>query len=220
MQKRSEPYQILCFGDSNTWGLDAQNDRRFPKNIRWTGILADQLGNQAHIWENGVGGRTTVFDDPSCPERCSINYLSDALRSTIPLDLVIFNLGLNDTKAHLNTTPQAISAGMEQLIRCVIDPALYVHGASIPEILICSPVILWKDIEQRCPMGGFDTQSVLDVTALSDLYQHLAEKHHCAFLDSAEFASPGSFDGIHLDADGHRALGIAVAKKVCNLLNL
>ena len=220
MQKRSEPYQILCFGDSNTWGLDAQNDRRFPKDIRWTGVLADQLGRQAHIWENGVGGRTTVFDDPSCPERCSKNYLSDALRSTIPLDLVILNLGLNDTKTHLHTTPQAISDGMEQLIRYVMDPALYVHGASIPQILLCSPVILLEDVQERCPAGGFDSQSVQDVTALSNLYRLLSEKYHCAFLDSAEFASPSSYDGIHLDAAGHRALGHAIAKEVCNLLNL
>ena len=30
---------ILCFGDSNTWGYDPATQTRFPNNIRWTGVL-------------------------------------------------------------------------------------------------------------------------------------------------------------------------------------
>ncbi|MBR4079302.1 MAG: G-D-S-L family lipolytic protein [Christensenellaceae bacterium] len=214
MLERSEQYNILCFGDSNTWGFDAQNDRRFPRKIRWTGVLAKELGKTAYIWENGVGGRTTVFDDPVCPERCSINYLSDSLRSTMPLDLVVLNLGLNDTKVHLNTTPLAIASGIELLIQKIQDPSLYVHGASIPKILLCSPIILRDDVAERCPLGGFDAQSVKKCSMLQSYYADIAKKYGCYFLNSAEYAIPGDYDGIHLDENGHKSLGTAVANLI------
>ena len=30
--------KILCYGDSNTWGLIPGTQNRFPQNVRWTGI--------------------------------------------------------------------------------------------------------------------------------------------------------------------------------------
>ena len=38
--------RILCFGDSNTWGLNPLNASRHPK--RWTRVLAE-LGNDAGV---------------------------------------------------------------------------------------------------------------------------------------------------------------------------
>lgn len=29
--------QILCFGDSNTWGYDGESGERLPFKVRWTG---------------------------------------------------------------------------------------------------------------------------------------------------------------------------------------
>ena len=35
---------IICYGDSNTFGYDSRmgTEGRFPKEIRWTGILDDR----------------------------------------------------------------------------------------------------------------------------------------------------------------------------------
>lgn len=30
---------ILCFGDSNTWGFNAETKERFAADVRWTGVL-------------------------------------------------------------------------------------------------------------------------------------------------------------------------------------
>ena len=38
--------QILCFGDSNTWGLDGETGKRFPWEERWTGILQEKLADR------------------------------------------------------------------------------------------------------------------------------------------------------------------------------
>lgn len=36
--------QILCFGDSNTYGLIPKEDGRYPWETRWTSILNEKLG--------------------------------------------------------------------------------------------------------------------------------------------------------------------------------
>ena len=38
--------QVLCFGDSNTWGYNPENGERFPWGIRWTSILQQKLANK------------------------------------------------------------------------------------------------------------------------------------------------------------------------------
>ena len=35
--------EILCFGDSNTYGLIPGTKERYKENIRWTGILQQKL---------------------------------------------------------------------------------------------------------------------------------------------------------------------------------
>ena len=57
--------QILCFGDSNTWGLDGETGKRFLWEERWTGILQEKLADRdIRIVEEGLCGRTTIFEDP------------------------------------------------------------------------------------------------------------------------------------------------------------
>ena len=55
---------VLCFGDSNTWGYEPGAGARYPRAVRWTGVLAAELGASWHVVEAGLNGRTTVFDDP------------------------------------------------------------------------------------------------------------------------------------------------------------
>ena len=54
---------ILCFGDSNTWGYRPDRKGRFDENTRWTGLLQQKLGPEYHIIEEGLCGRTTIFQD-------------------------------------------------------------------------------------------------------------------------------------------------------------
>lgn len=55
---------IVCFGDSNTWGYDAETDQRFKDEIRWTGLLDTELGDSYRVIEEGLPGRTSVSEDP------------------------------------------------------------------------------------------------------------------------------------------------------------
>ena len=89
---------ILCYGDSNTYGYDPSNGFRYPKNVRWTGVLADLLGPEFTVIEEGCNGRTTVFDDPLEGWKNGLDYLKPCLNSHKPIDLVILMLGSNDLK--------------------------------------------------------------------------------------------------------------------------
>ena len=54
---------ILCYGDSNTFG-SIPGGGRYPYGVRWPGRLAGLLGADWHLIEEGMGGRTTVWEDP------------------------------------------------------------------------------------------------------------------------------------------------------------
>ena len=61
---------ILCLGDSNTHGYCADpkdcadGGIRFNENERWTCLLQKALGDDYLVTEEGLSGRTTVFQDP------------------------------------------------------------------------------------------------------------------------------------------------------------
>ena len=55
---------ILCYGDSNTWGYEPATKERYSRAERWTGILQRELGADYYVVEEGLNGRTTVWDDP------------------------------------------------------------------------------------------------------------------------------------------------------------
>lgn len=54
--------EILCFGDSNTYGLIPGTKKRYDRDTRWTGLIEQELyGKGYRIIEEGLCGRTTVL---------------------------------------------------------------------------------------------------------------------------------------------------------------
>ena len=97
-------------------GLGARrSDRphtRFPRDVRWTGVLAETLGGDYVVIEEGLSARTTNVDDPTDPRLNGAAHLPITLASHLPLDLVVLMLGTNDTKAYFHRTPFDIATGM------------------------------------------------------------------------------------------------------------
>ena len=104
--------QILCFGDSNTWGLIPKTKQRYPWGVRWTSILDNELNrhfnNEYRVIEEGLCGRTTVFDDPLRDGRNSFKLLPTILESHNPVTDVIIMLGTNDCKTVYNASAEVI----------------------------------------------------------------------------------------------------------------
>ena len=109
--------QILCFGDSNTYGLiPGTTNQRYGWGTRWTSILDDKVRTKGYrVIEEGLCGRTTVFDDPFRTERRGTEMLPAILESHRPVDTIVLMLGTNDCKSVYSATPEVIGQGIEQL---------------------------------------------------------------------------------------------------------
>ena len=79
--------RIVCYGDSNTWGLDAftpgDSMRRFKHP--WPRVLARKLGPGYDVVSEGLNGRTTIVDDPFMSVRSRVPCYAIDVRSTSPL---------------------------------------------------------------------------------------------------------------------------------------
>lgn len=213
-QTNMEISQILCFGDSNTWGYIPQQAERYPRDVRWPGVLAEELGSSFHVVEEGLNGRTTVFDDPL--EGCAKNglrYLPACLDSHRPLNLVILMLGTNDLKARFSLTALDIALGVERLIHTVVQSACGVGGRPPAILLAAPPPIAPRDDLAEMFEGGAKKS-----TSLARRYAEVAERNGCAFIDLGQIVAVDPNDGIHYSGEAHRRLGHALATRIRSLL--
>ena len=134
--------QILCFGDSNTYGLiPGTTNQRYGWGTRWTSILDDKVRTKGYrVIEEGLCGRTTVFDDPFRTERRGTEMLPAILESHRPVDIIVLMLGTNDCKSVYSATPEVIGQGIEQLL----DQINTVNPDA--KILLVSPIYLGERI--------------------------------------------------------------------------
>ena len=111
---------ILCYGDSNTWGYIPGGKGRYEYAVRWTGAAQRLLGDGYRIIEEGLNGRTTVFDSPF--DGSVLNgksHLMCCLMSHAPLDAVVIMLGTNDLMPHgLGSEPRLHNAFAHGNERC------------------------------------------------------------------------------------------------------
>ncbi|HSL85458.1 MAG TPA: GDSL-type esterase/lipase family protein, partial [Bacteroidales bacterium] len=139
MQRR-----ILCFGDSNTWGFNAKNKERFPKEIRWTRKLLKMLGEEDEIIEEGLNGRNAVCEDQLKEGLKGLDYIHPCIMSHKPLDLVIIMLGTNDAKERYGLTPHNMAMGIIRVASKIRHTEAGIGGKD-PEILIVSPAPIGRD---------------------------------------------------------------------------
>lgn len=110
---------VLCYGDSNTWGYDPATQTRFSREVRWTGVLREELGEGYLVIEEGLNGRTTVWDDPIELDKNGATYLRPCIQSHKPFDLIVIMLGTNDLKTRFWLPAYDIAAGAGVLVDIV-----------------------------------------------------------------------------------------------------
>jgi lysophospholipase L1-like esterase len=200
---------IVAFGDSNTWGYDPATATRFAPRVRWTGVMQRELGQDHSIIEEGLRGRTTVFDDPIEPDRRGADYLPPCLRSHAPLDLLIIALGCNDMKMRFSASPRDIADGAERLIEIARAEAVGPGGVP-PRIILVAPPPIAKLTEFAEMFEGAREKSLV----LALRYRDVAERAGVGFVDAGEFIACSDLDGIHFAAESHAILGHAMAEAV------
>lgn len=200
---------ILCFGDSNTFGTNPSGGR-WARNQRWTGVLQERLGSSYYVIEEGLGGRTASAEDFLEPDKNGRRHLPIALHSHRPLDLVIIMLGTNDMKHRFGLLPEDIALGAAELGR-IAETYGYGAGYPIPKVLLVSPILIGEGVEHSV-FTGFSADAVDVSRHLVPLYQAHAKEHGWLYLDAASVAKASILDKLHMEQADHRALALALEK--------
>lgn len=200
---------ILCFGDSNTYGYKPDGTGRFDENTRWTSLLQKKLGTDHRIIEEGLCGRTTVFSDELREGRRGFDTIGITVESHNPVDLLILMLGTNDCKTRYNASAALIAKGLEQVITKAKK-----NASQDFELLIISPIHLGKGVGEEGFDPEFDEHSELVSKHLAHEYKKIAVQYHATFLDASTVAVPSETDREHLDESGHAALAEAIYQTI------
>jgi len=214
---------VLCYGDSNTHGIvpvpGHAPSGRHPVGVRWTSRLATRLGENWQVIEAGLPGRTTVLDDPiGGAYRNGERTLRATLESHRPLDAVILMLGTNDLKRRFNLTPTDIAQGVETLGQRILTTG-FGRGAGPGDSAPCLLVIAPPHI---LPGGPFDldgTDMVARSRTCSGTIAAAAGRLDAAFLDAGPLVTFDPADGVHLDADAHATLAVAIGDALLAMMD-
>jgi lysophospholipase L1-like esterase len=208
---------ILCFGDSDTWGCVPLTGpgppRRYGPSQRWPGVLRRELGDGHWVVEEGLNGRTTVWDDALEPHRNGRDLLLPSLLTHQPVDLVIVMLGTNDLKRRFGLGARDIAAGAGMLLDVVAASGCGPEESAPRALLVCPP-----------PPGRLDRFAEEFAGAAErsrDLARHyaaVAADRACPFVDAGAHIGSSDTDGIHLDAPAHQRLGAVLAEEARKLL--
>ncbi len=201
---------IMCFGDSNTYGINPETGMRFGRKERWTGVLQELLGEDYDVIEEGLPGRTTVWEDPLADHRCGLAALPMLLDSHAPLDWVILMLGNNDLKHHFSALPEDVASGIEKLTAAILRHP-YKQQSVPPEILLISPAAMGENIEDS-RYGGFREEAVRYSRMLPELIRQAAVRYECAFFEAGLVAEADPADKHHMNRASHRRLAEKLAE--------
>lgn len=211
--------QILVYGDSLTWGIIPNTRERLRFEERWPGVLENRLneaGPRVRVIEDCLNGRRTVWDDPFKPGRNGMEGLGQRIEVHSPLALVILMLGTNDFQfCHPYNDAWAAAQGVGRLVkeirRAPIEP-----GMAVPPILVVAPPLI------RAPKGAIAPKfkgAGERCVGVAEAYGQIAAELGCEFFDTERVTGSSVVDGVHLDAEQHAKLGVALAGPVRALLS-
>ena len=213
---------IVCFGDSNTHGYCAEpadcadGGDRFNENERWTCLLQKHLGEEYLVIEEGLSGRTTVFQDPLHECMSGMDAIYSCLMSHERVDLLIIMLGTNDTKERFAVNATCIAIGMERLVQKAKNIDAWRDGK--PNILVIAPPHIGEGL-YNIPAGeGMGAGCPEKSRGLAPRYAELCERQGCAFLDAEGIGEFNQLDCMHLTARGHQKLAEKLAELVPELV--
>ncbi|MCK6265682.1 SGNH/GDSL hydrolase family protein [Vibrio sp. ZSDE26] len=203
---------ILCFGDSNTWGYDPSQPRRFNTNERWTMRLQSNLDADYRIIEEGQNGRTTVFEDPFEIGKRGVDYLLPCLESHHP-DLVIILLGTNDLQTRFGVTAHDIAKGAARLVQIVQQ---FHHGFmhKPAEVLLVSP----PPVLEVGPFKDSFVDAEEKSKQLAHYYEQQASELGCHFLNAGDVIKTCDQEGVHWNKEEHAKLAKALAELIPSIL--
>lgn len=206
---------IICFGDSNTHGYCSETGGRFDETERFPCLLQTYLGEEYLVREEGLCGRTTVYEDPLFEGLSGISAIFGCLMTHEPVDLLIIMLGTNDTKERFASNAENIAKGLERLVKkaqSVTDA--WRNGR--PNILLIAPAPIAGGYENTFVSNEMGHSCVEKSRELAVYYEKTAELTGCHFFDAGKVPGiqmhPNDF--MHLTKESHELLAKALSEQI------
>lgn len=201
---------IVCFGDSNTHGFNIETGWRFSKEKRFTGRLSSLLGDAYEVQEEGLNGRTSVFEDVLSEGMTGLAALPIIIPTHAPIDLLVMMLGSNDTKARFVASASDITRGIERLV----EKAKATKGwRNEPRILLIAPLVI-PEAYRKGPFGKAMGEGCFEKSKdLPSLLKFMARRNRIDFLDlnQLEGVEVNQKDFLHLTEESHAVLAEVLA---------
>lgn len=180
--------QILCFGDSNTYGYDPRGffGDRYDDTDRWVDLLAKQTGYE--LINAGANGQ----EIPHSP------YALRLLTEYAPVDLLLVMLGTNDLLQGVSAKNAADR----------MDAFLNLLPPHYNRILLVAPPPMKRGA--WVPTDELVSESI----NLASEYRLLAEKRGIAFVDTRHWNIELTFDGVHFTEEGHHTFAANLRKEL------
>jgi lysophospholipase L1-like esterase len=199
--------RILCYGDSNTYGFDAEDGSRFSQGVRWPTVMATALGEEAHVIEEGYNGRTIFDVSPFDDMLNGTAYLPGCINRYNPLDVIILYLGINDLFLSRQFTVKRIAEGLMSLVSICQERSKNRTGDSADVLIIAPP-----PVNAATAYRDYYASEIESSMQFAQEYERVAQTYKCLFLDAGSAIQAVELDGVHIDALNHKKLGIFVAE--------
>lgn len=204
--------RVLCYGDSNTYGYDPARDGRYGEEERYPRLLQSLMGSDWSVIEEGLPGRTAVFDDPITEGMNGLAMITPILMTHAPLDTVAIMLGTNDSKARFNCCSYLIALGITRLVKKAMHTECWRDNAH-PDVLVIVPPAITPDYDHlkfKEEMGPGCHERSAGLAA--QLEPMLAGLPGVRFLDANTLpgAECSPIDGMHMTLEAHKTLAQAL----------
>lgn len=199
--------KIICYRDSNTFGLNPKEFCQYDENTRWTSLLQKKLAVEYKVINEGMCNRTGFVDNPDGKLYSAKYHLPEVLSKIDEIHLLILAIGTNDLQFQYNVDFSTIENGLENLIK--------LSKEKTNNIIIISPTILKENILNSYFGSMFDEKSIEKSKQIGKIYERIANRNHCIYFDINEFVRTSDVDGLHYDENSHKI----IAEKLYGLIN-
>lgn len=183
---------IICYGDSNTFGYDSRvgTEGRFPKEIRWTGILDDRT--EYKVKNHGICGRCIPEMTGQMDFICK--QIKSWAKKAAPIWLFLM-LGTNDILNAAEPSAEKTAEKMKHFLERLQETPEVSEG----KIELC---LLVPPMMKRGSWVS-DDRIVTESRKIGELYGALAEQLGIKCINCGKWELSLLYDGVHLSEEGH-----------------
>lgn len=192
--------KILCYGDSNTFGLNISKFTQYDEDTRWSGILAKNLSDKFEVIVDGLNNRNGFVNNPEGFEFSAQRHFPKIIsKFKDDLDILVLAVGTNDLQSQYDISFGTFEKGLENLILAAVEKA-------VNHIILIPPVILKENILNGFFKDQFDETSIEKSKKVGKVYRKLAKLYNCKIFDINNFTAPSDIDGLHYDETSHKLI--------------